>query len=142
MYKIGQIAEMTGVSQDTLRYYEKMGLVTPNTRSESGYRYYDQGTITRIQFIQRAKSVGFTLEGVSELLSLDLNKAEHSCQEVKLLTQAKLAEVERKILELKQIQQALIALNDACCGGSESAEHCSILQTLESGEPVQEKHPC
>jgi MerR family Zn(II)-responsive transcriptional regulator of zntA len=138
MYRIGELSRLTGMSNDTLRYYEKMSLLQPAERTEAGYRLYDHSVVQRLQFIQRAKSVGFTLEGIKELLSIRLEKAAHSCHEVKTMTERKLHEVEQKIAELKRIQEALQSLNRACCGGELSAEHCTILQALETG-PVMEE---
>lgn len=137
MFKIGELAKLSGISQDTLRYYEKMQLVEVACRTEAGYRLYSADSVARLRFIKQAKSVGFTLEGISELLSLKVDKASHSCAEVKQLTQLKLLEIEAKIRELNRIKQALGKLNDACCGGDVSAEHCSILHALESGEEPQ-----
>ncbi|NRB40289.1 MAG: Zn(2+)-responsive transcriptional regulator [Pseudomonadales bacterium] len=137
MYRIGQLAKLTGVTSDTLRYYEKHQLMTPARRSESGYRLYTDAAVQQIQFIQRAKRVGFTLKGISELLSLKVEKGSHSCEQVKTLTENKLHDVERKLEELQNIKQALLRLNAACCGGAESAEHCSILNTLETGKDME-----
>ncbi|GAA5214729.1 Zn(2+)-responsive transcriptional regulator [Corallincola platygyrae] len=137
MYKIGELSRQTGLSNDTLRYYEKMALITPATRTEAGYRLYDESSLSRLKFIQQAKYVGFSLEGIKELLSMRLDKSHHSCGEVKQLTEDKLVEIDNKIEELLRIKQALQVMNDACCGGAVSAEHCSILQALETGEPVK-----
>lgn len=134
MYRIGELAKLTGVSNDTLRYYEKNQLIAPASRTDSGYRMYLPEAAEQIRFIQRAKGVGFTLSDINELLSIKIEKNEHSCQEVKTFTETKLEDVERKLAELMRIKQALEKLNEACCGGPESAEHCSILQALETGE--------
>ncbi len=134
MYRIGELAKLTGVSNDTLRYYEKNQLITPAGRTESGYRMYTPEAVEQIRFIQRAKGVGFTLNDINELLSIQIEKTEHSCQEVKTFTETKLEDVEQKLAELTRIKQALEMLNAACCGGPESAEHCSILQALETGD--------
>ncbi|MFK7730558.1 MAG: Zn(2+)-responsive transcriptional regulator [Pseudomonadales bacterium] len=134
MYRIGELAKLTGVSNDTLRYYEKNQLIDPAARTEAGYRMYQSEAIEKIRFIQRAKGVGFTLNDINELLSIQIEKNEHSCQEVKTFTEAKLEDVEAKLKELTRIKQALETLNEACCGGPESAEHCSILQALETGD--------
>lgn len=134
MYRIGELAKLTGVSNDTLRYYEKNQLLAPAGRTDSGYRMYSPEAIEQIRFIQRAKGVGFTLNDIHELLSIQIEKTEHSCQEVKTFTESKLEDVEQKLAELTRIKLALEKLNEACCGGPESAEHCSILQALETGD--------
>ena len=134
MYKIGELAKLSGLSNDTLRYYEKHQLLAPATRTEAGYRLYHDEAVDQIRFILRAKAVGFTLKDISELLSLKVEKDAHSCQEVKEFTETKLLEVEQKLAELSRIKEALERLNAACCGGPESAIHCSILQALETGD--------
>ncbi|TAA47902.1 Zn(2+)-responsive transcriptional regulator [Corallincola spongiicola] len=142
MYKIGELSRLTGVSNDTLRYYEKMELILPADRTAAGYRLYEPAALERLRFIQRAKMVGFTLDGIKELLSLRLDKAHHSCAEVKQMTEDKLSETEQKITELRRIKDALKLMNDACCGGDISAEHCTILQALETGEPITQEVSC
>ncbi|MEM8500233.1 MAG: Zn(2+)-responsive transcriptional regulator [Pseudomonadota bacterium] len=134
MYRIGELAKLTSVSNDTLRYYEKNQLIAPASRTDSGYRMYLPEAVEQIRFIQRAKGVGFTLSDINELLSIQIEKTEHSCQEVKTFTETKLKDVEQKLAELTRIKLALEKLNEACCGGPESAEHCSILQALETGD--------
>lgn len=137
MYQIGQLATIVGVSNDTLRYYEKHQLILPATRSESGYRLYNEQSLSQIRFIQRAKLVGFSLKEIKELLSLKVEPEQHSCEEVKSLTKTKLDDVKNKIAELKRIEDALQTLHDRCCGGIESAENCSILDTLTTGQGME-----
>lgn len=131
-YKIGQLAGLTGLTADTIRFYETKGLITPGKRSASGYRLYTQVDVATLQFIQRAKRVGFTLDEIHELLALKLQPDDHTCEEVKQYTADKMREVNEKIDELVQIRNSLQTLHDICCGGNESAAHCSILQTLDS----------
>lgn len=140
MYKIGQLAQITNISADTLRYYEKQGLLKPNGRSLSGYRIYSEDDLLTVQFIIRAKKVGFTLSDITELLSMQINKQAKSCQDVKAMTETKLVEVEDKITQLNKIKEALEKLNVSCCGGPESAVHCSILQALHTGMDTKEHH--
>jgi len=139
MYRIGELAQLANISNDTLRYYEKHGLLTPANRSDSGYRLYNNDSVEQIKFIQRAKYVGFSLREIQELLSLKVDKAEHSCEEIKELTKIKLEDVQAKLVELQKIATALEKLHDACCGGSESAENCSILDALETGKGMEIK---
>ncbi|MCC4798826.1 zinc-responsive transcriptional regulator [Enterovibrio norvegicus] len=131
MLQIGQLAKRAGVSGDTLRFYEKVGLLQPASRSDSGYRLYDEDAISRIHFILKAKRIGLTLEEIQELLDIRLEASQHSCAEVKGITQNKLNEIDQKIAELTQIRMALKKLNDACCGHvDDDASHCSILEAL------------
>ncbi|MGR5143717.1 Zn(2+)-responsive transcriptional regulator [Photobacterium sp. DNB23_23_1] len=131
MYLIGQLAKHCGVSSDTLRFYEKNGLLLPAGRSKSGYRLYSEGDLSRIHFILRAKAIGLSLDEIRELLDIRLEASQHSCAEVKAITQAKLDDVDRKMAELARIRNALQKINDACCGhADDDASHCSILEAL------------
>lgn len=132
MYRIGELAKAFNVKNDTLRFYEKHGLLAPSNRSESGYRMYTEQDKQTLSFILRAKTVGFSLADIQELLSIEVDKANNACADVKILVDDKLAEVEQKIAELKHFQHSLKRLSDACCGGPGSAEHCTILEALES----------
>ncbi len=132
MYRIGELAKACDIKADTLRFYEKHGLLAPSMRSDAGYRLYTEDDVARLRFILRAKSVGFTLAEISELLFIDLDKSNWACADVKGMVNSKLADVEAKIAELTQFKVSLKRLSDACCGGSLSAEHCSILEALES----------
>ena len=131
MVKIGEIAKRLDVSTDTLRYYEKQGLLVSSSRSTSGYRLYSIKDIAQLEFVLRAKKVGFTLSEIKDLLAIKVDKEHHSCQEVKQFTNEKIAEVEEKISELEVILNSLKLLNQSCCGGDEPAIHCSILSALE-----------
>lgn len=132
MYRIGELAKTCGINHDTLRFYEKNALLCPSSRSESGYRLYTEKDKDTLQFILRAKSVGFTLAEIRELLSIEVNKADNACADVKTLVDAKLDDIEKKLTELIRFQTSLKRLSDACCGGAKSAEHCTILEALES----------
>ncbi|KXF80389.1 Zn(2+)-responsive transcriptional regulator [Enterovibrio coralii] len=137
MLQIGQLAKLSGVSGDTLRFYEKVGLITPSSRSESGYRLYGEDAISRVHFILKAKRIGLTLEDIQEMLEIRLEASQHSCAEVKGITQKKLDEIDQKIAELTEIRTALKKLNDACCGHvDDDASHCSILEALASESEV------
>lgn len=132
MYRIGELADLCEVKTDTLRFYEKHGLLAPSSRTESGYRVYTEADAARLRFILRAKGVGFTLNEISDLLSIDLDKSNRACADVKGMVDVKLAQVQAKMAELHHFQTSLQSLSDACCGGPRSAEHCSILAALES----------
>jgi len=136
MYKIGELASKLSVSTDTLRYYEKHNLLVPCSRSESGYRLYNDNNLRSLQFIISAKKCGFTLKDIQELLSIQVDKDSHSCHDVKSFTEHKLQLVEEKISELMVIESSLKKLVQACCGGEESATHCSILSTLEDNDGI------
>ncbi|WP_404342928.1 Zn(2+)-responsive transcriptional regulator [Pseudoalteromonas mariniglutinosa] len=129
--KIGEFANQLGVSTDTLRYYEKHGLLTPSARTAVGYRQYSTFDIKQMRFILRAKNVGFSLSEIKELLQIKFHKHQHSCHEVKELTLLKKELVAERIAELTRFYQSLSLLAEKCCGGEEPADNCSILTTLE-----------
>lgn len=136
MYRIGEVARRCQLSVDTLRYYEKEGLLEPTARSDAGYRLYAESVMGRVNFIRRAKRVGFTLNEILELLALRIDKGAHSCEDVKQMTRLKLRDVEARMAELEDIRRALSRLHVSCCGGAETAEHCSILEALESEDEL------
>lgn len=123
---IGALAKRAGVGIDTVRYYERAGLLAPRTRLSSGYRRYSELELARLRFIRRAQALGFTLKEVSELLALS---AKRDVARVKRSAQAKLADVERRISELERVRTGLARLIAACPGHGRAAD-CPILQAL------------
>jgi MerR family Zn(II)-responsive transcriptional regulator of zntA len=138
MYRIGELAQRYGLKTDTLRFYDKHGLLTPSSRSQSGYRIYTETDAECLGFILRAKAIGFSLTDIAELLSIELDKSSWACADVKEVVDIKLTDIEARITELNHFRVSLQRLSDACCGGPESAEHCSILGALESNSPTIE----
>lgn len=132
--RIGELAKQTGVSVETLRFYEKQGLLNSPARSASGYRLYDEHTTKRVAFILRAKAVGFSLKDIADLLALEINREQETCESVKSFAQAKLTEIDHKLSELMKMRAALNQITEACCGGEKSASHCTILTALADGE--------
>ncbi|AAW86888.1 Zn(2+)-responsive transcriptional regulator [Aliivibrio fischeri] len=131
MYLIGELAKQCNVTSDTLRFYEKNGLLVPSGRSSSGYRLYNDDNLAQIRFILKAKQLGLALDEIQELLAIRLEATKHSCAEVKAITQSKLNIIDEKIAQLTDIRLALKSINDACCGHvDEDASHCSILSAL------------
>ena len=130
--RIGELSKHTGFQVETLRYYEKQGLIEPIGRTQSGYREYDKESLKQLNFIQQAKSVGFSLNEISELLTLRVERDQHSCNEVKTIAEQKLEQIENKINELNKMRDALHKITDACCGGAEPATSCTILNALDS----------
>ncbi len=130
MLKIGELAIQAKVSRDTLRFYEKHGLIKPSNRSDAGYRLYSDSDIHRISFILSAKEVGFTLNEIHQLLELEVTKGQKSCEEVKQFVDAKITIVNQRLTEIKRIKKSLQTLSNACCGGDEPATHCTILEAL------------
>ena len=134
--KIGELAKKSGLSAHTLRFYEKQGLIKVSGRSESNYRIYSSDDLGTARFIKRSRDMGFSLDEVEIFLSIRADKPAHICADAKDITELKITEVEQKITELQQMLVALHKLSDACCGGMESAELCSIIDALEESEEV------
>lgn len=120
---IGAAAKRAGMGIDTVRYYERSGLIKPQTRLESGYRKYSEAEVSRLRFIKRAQTLGFTLKEIGELLKLSAQK---DVARVKKSAQAKLLDVESRIASLQQIRDGLSALIEACPGHGRP-EDCPIL---------------
>ncbi len=126
---IGETAKMTGLSVDTLRYYEKIGLLPRIARNSSGRRRYDQADLARLHFIQRAQRCDFSLDEIRQLLEF------RSCRDaarpaVARLTARKLDEIQRRLTDLEQLQRELRQLHELCQG---SDQGCPILEGL--GQP-------
>ncbi|PID41806.1 MAG: Zn(2+)-responsive transcriptional regulator [Gammaproteobacteria bacterium] len=130
-YRIGQAAKELDVSVHTLRYYEKHGYLRASGRTESNYRIYTESDLDSARFIVRARKIGFSLNEIQTFLSIRANKDQHTCREAKAIAQAKIEEVTQKIHALQQMLSDLHQLSDACCGGKESAENCTILKALD-----------
>lgn len=128
---IGTLAKRAGVGIDTVRYYERSGLLAPSQRLASGYRRYTPLELARLRFIRRAQALGFTLSEVRELLALS---AKRDVARVKRSAEAKLQDVDRKILALQRIRDGLATLVAACPGHGRAAD-CPILQAL-GGEEI------
>jgi len=129
VYSIGQVAKQSGISVETIRYYEKEGLLKEPERKESGYRQYKQEAIARLSFIQQAKELGFSLKEIGELLSIRSDE-NNLCNEVKQLAQEKLDNIESKIKMLQRMRKSLKKLVDVCPGQA-PLNGCPILDVLE-----------
>lgn len=125
----GQLGKQLGITTEAIRFYEQRGLLEPK-RASNGYRQYDQNCIEKMKFILHAKEVGLSLSDIQELLSIQIEPEQHTCQEVKDITQAKLHDIEQRISQLQHMYNALKVINERCCGGAHSAEYCTILTAL------------
>lgn len=126
---IGQLAKRAKVNIQTIRYYERRGIIPEPPRRNSGYRQYSTEMITRLQFIRRAKELGFSLEEIGDLLSLRLD-LKTPCSVVKRKAEAKLSDIAEKIKTLQRMETALFKLTEACSGRGPISE-CPILEALE-----------
>lgn len=123
---IGTAAERSGLPAKTIRYYEDIGLLSPD-RAENGYRDYSASDVHRLKFLQRARSLGFSVEECRQLLSLYGDSTRESA-EVKTLAETKLTQIDRKIAELRELRATLSRLVDACHG--DQRPDCPILDGL------------
>src|SRR5437773_11834268 len=110
---IGRVARKGGVGVETVRFYEREGLLEEPPRRASGYREYSEQVVKRIRFIKRAQQLGFSLKEITELLMLRVD-GQTPCEEVKQHTEAKIAEVERKLVSLHRMRQALLQVHSLC----------------------------
>lgn len=129
---IGQVAHRSGVGIETVRFYEREGLLARPKRSVSGYRQFDEEVIVRLQFIRRAKELGFTLNEIKELLSLRVD-LDTSCDDVKDRAEIKIADIEDKIKTLRRMKKTLVRLTQEC-GKKGGGSECPILDALD-GHP-------
>jgi MerR family copper efflux transcriptional regulator len=129
---IGAVAKRVGVAIDTIRYYEREGLLPEPQRRASGYRSYGEGAIAQLRFIRRAKHLGFTLEEIRELLALSADR-QRGVKAVKKRAQQRLAAIEQRILELQRVRDGLAQLV-ASCPGHGAPEECPILRALNTDE--------
>ena len=127
---IGQLAKKANVNVQTVRFYERRGLMPEPPRRQSGYRQYSSDDLARIQFIKHAQEVGFTLKEISELLSLRVDP-DTSCGEVKKRAMDKISEIEEKIRALQKMKKALSRLATTCRGEGPTSE-CPILEELQA----------
>ncbi len=128
---IGAIAERSSVGVETIRFYERQGLLPTPARSASGYRVYPEDAVERVRFIRRAKDLGFTLEEIGELLALKVSHGK-SCRSVRDRALAKVTDIDRKMGDLRRMRRALSALVERC-SGDEGIDDCTILDALSHG---------
>ncbi len=126
--KIGALAHRVDVGIDTIRYYEREGVIPPPMRRESGYREYGEGDVSRLRFVRRAKQLGFTLPEIRELLDLTASAAD-DMSGLNARAQAKLDDVNGRVTELLRVRDALQQLVTACPGHG-ALEHCPIMAAL------------
>jgi MerR family copper efflux transcriptional regulator len=127
---IGEVAKQAHVRIETLRYYERTGLVARPPRSESNYRLYPQETVRRVQFIKRAQELGFSLKEITELLALRATP-ETPCADIRTRALDKIAAIEEKIRVLHAMKHALTQLVAECSGQGEITD-CPILASLDT----------
>ena len=127
---IGQVAKLAGVNRETLRYYEREGIIDMPARKDSGYRIYPADTVKRIHFIKRAQVLGFSLKEIMELMALRNDAKGATCRDVKQYAQDKVKTIEKKLADLKRMRSRLRELI-AICDEENSISACPILDAFE-----------
>lgn len=131
--RIGEVAQAAGVNIETIRYYERCGLLADPGRRESGYRAYPSEIVARVRFIKRGQQLGFTLREIGGLLALRVDDRA-TCDQVREQAEAKLTEIDARIADLQRIRNALASLAAACLQGGPTGE-CPLLDALEHEGP-------
>jgi MerR family Zn(II)-responsive transcriptional regulator of zntA len=134
-YTIGKVAARLAVSTDTLRHYEKNGLITPTSKTAAGYRLYNEDVVNRVRFIKQAQSCGLTLSEVRELLMLK-HSSNFRCKHVRNLAIERRFKIKQKLTALQAMLNTLDGLIENCDGGEMSIDNCTILETLENGQKI------
>lgn len=128
---IGTLAERASVGVETIRFYERQGLLPEPARTLSGYRSYPEEAVERVRFIRRAKELGFTLDEIGELLALKVSHGK-SCRSVHDRALAKLVDIDLRMKDLRTMRVALDALVQRC-SGEKGTDDCTILDALSHG---------
>jgi MerR family copper efflux transcriptional regulator len=128
LMKIGELSALSGLSIDTIRFYEKQGLIPPPRRTDTNYRMYDADSPRRLIFIRKARDLGFTLQEIGQLLALS-EDGHAGAGDVKQRAKAKLSDLDRKIAEMQEMRRSLEKLVNACSGRG-PRRTCPILAAL------------
>ena len=128
LYTIGQLAKTVGVPTSTLRFYERIGLLKPSSRSGANYRLYADRDLERVRFIRAAQATGFTLDDVAALLD-HLDRSAEPCREVQVLIDHRLAEIRQRVADLRHVEHVLHSMRDNC-RRTEVAGRCEVLDQL------------
>lgn len=128
-FTIGQLAKEAKVNIQTVRFYERQGILKPVLRSESGYRKYDADSLKRLHFILQAKELGFSLREIQDLLNLRVRSVQ-ACDRVRAKAEQKLGDIKRKIVQLKNLEKTLKELI-ADCEQRQISDCCPILERME-----------
>ena len=127
---IGRLAARTGVNIETIRYYERIGMIPPPPRSAGGQRRYEESHLRRLSFVRRCRELGFPLDEIRTLLAL-VDGGSYSCAEVRDMTVRQLDAVRRRIADLLVMERTLDTMAAACAGGS--VPDCPIVDALFAG---------
>lgn len=128
---IGELAKRACVGVETVRFYERQGILEQPPRTASGYRQFPEDAVERIRFIQRAKELGFSLAEARALLDLQV-RSDTECHDVRLRAEKKIAAIDEKVRDLRAMRRVLSELTQACSEGKTTRE-CPILDCLAHG---------
>ncbi len=129
---IGKLAEAAGVGVETIRFYERKGLIKKPQRKDGGFRYYSDEEASRVRFVKRAQELGFTLREVKDLLDLQ-SKRKVTGSQVQKRAQEKITEIHKKISDLKQMEASLQRLAEVCGDGEQAIRECKIFDCFGKG---------
>lgn len=132
---VSKLAKEAGVNLETVRFYERQRLLPKPDRTSGGHRLYDRPDVERLRFIQRAKSVGFTLKEIAVLTHLRDEDPQASCDDAMELARRKLAEIDAKLRDLKEMRKALTGFIESC--PEKDIAHCHVMQGLEGANHAQ-----
>ncbi len=127
---IGKLAELAGVNLETIRFYQREGILKEPAKKSNGYRYYNEDHLARITFIKKVKELGFSLKEIKELLEIN-TKPRATCDLVKEKVAKKILEIDEKINDLKQIKQSLTTLSCACDESSDEMKKIKVMDCFE-----------
>ncbi|MDE1903506.1 MAG: helix-turn-helix domain-containing protein [Alphaproteobacteria bacterium] len=133
MINIGELSRRTGCNVETVRYYERIGLMPPAPRTAGRYRLYGETDVRRLAFVRRARELGFTLTDVRTLLTLAPDQADGPCAQARNLAAAHLADVRAKIADLRAMERVLGDAVDRCATGK--TPHCPVIDALAGEMP-------
>jgi DNA-binding transcriptional MerR regulator len=141
--QIGQVAQKTGLSVDAIRFYERSGLLPRAARTQGGYRLYEEREIADLELIQKAQQLGFSLNEIRELFSIQRHPHE-VCKDVRELITQKLTVVRAKITELREMETALASALRQCRTAlrqpSKHRDSCPVLETITNSRPPRRKY--
>jgi len=135
---IGALAKNAGVGVETIRFYERQGLIEQPQKPIGSFRHYSEDVVKRVRFIRRAKELGFSLQEIDELLNLSLESGQN-CNEVRTLTEAKILDISCKIDSLEKMKKALSRLVLACDKQNQT-QICPIIESIVEGALPQENY--
>ena len=138
--KIGEVSQASGIGIETLRFYERSGLLGRPMRSQSGYRLYDEGILERLAFIKKAQTLGFSLEEIKQIIH-DAQSGASPCDDVREIVRRRLAELDEKMREMKRYRKELAeTLEEWDAVGRAPGHICGLIEAAEIENPLSAQH--